>query len=122
MLLRCCPASYHHGSFYTALLDMSLAQGCLPPLPFTCTNGVSMSIDWHVSIADECCWCCCSISRHYQSYMLRLRLIDFEDMQLHARTLLRDHPIEAASVREEHQHILVDEFQDVNPLQVGINP
>jgi ATP-dependent exoDNAse (exonuclease V) beta subunit len=43
--------------------------------------------------------------------------LDFEDLELMARDLLRDH----AGLREQYagrfSHVLVDEFQDTNPLQ-----
>ncbi len=43
--------------------------------------------------------------------------LDFEDLELMARDLLRDHP----GLREQYagrfSHVLVDEFQDTNPLQ-----
>ncbi|HVH51609.1 MAG TPA: 3'-5' exonuclease, partial [Gaiellaceae bacterium] len=46
--------------------------------------------------------------------------LDFEDLQLHARDLLRDHP----DIREREQlrfrSIMVDEFQDTNRLQTEL--
>ena len=33
--------------------------------------------------------------------------------------LLTKHPAVRQLVQEEHQYLLVDEFQDVNPVQVG---
>ncbi|MBA2357717.1 MAG: UvrD-helicase domain-containing protein [Actinobacteria bacterium] len=53
----------------------------------------------------------------YAAAKERESLVDFEDLQLRARDLLRDHP----EVREREQlrfrSIMVDEFQDTNRLQ-----
>jgi ATP-dependent helicase/nuclease subunit A len=46
--------------------------------------------------------------------------LDFEDLQLRARELLRDHPLIAETYRERFRHVLVDEFQDTNALQLEI--
>ncbi len=43
--------------------------------------------------------------------------LDFEDLQLHARDLLRDHPGIRERYAERFSHVMVDEFQDTNPLQ-----
>jgi DNA helicase II / ATP-dependent DNA helicase PcrA len=53
----------------------------------------------------------------YQAEKRRRRVVDFDDLlELAARDLERD-PDYAAAVRWRHRHLLVDEFQDVNPLQ-----
>ncbi len=43
--------------------------------------------------------------------------IDFEDLLLLARDLLRDHPDARAIEQARFEHILVDEFQDTDPVQ-----
>jgi ATP-dependent exoDNAse (exonuclease V) beta subunit len=43
--------------------------------------------------------------------------LDFEDLQLHARDLLRDHPEIRERERLRFRSIMVDEFQDTNRLQ-----
>ncbi len=42
--------------------------------------------------------------------------LDFEDLELLARELLRDGPL-AAELRERYTHVMVDELQDTNRLQ-----
>ncbi|GGK65500.1 ATP-dependent DNA helicase UvrD2 [Ornithinimicrobium pekingense] len=44
-------------------------------------------------------------------------VIDFEDVLLLTVGLLDEHPRIAAQVHEQYRHFVVDEYQDVNPLQ-----
>jgi ATP-dependent exoDNAse (exonuclease V) beta subunit len=46
--------------------------------------------------------------------------VDFEDLQLKARDLLRDHPAIRERERERFRSIMVDEFQDTNRLQTEL--
>jgi ATP-dependent exoDNAse (exonuclease V) beta subunit len=46
--------------------------------------------------------------------------LDFDDLQLHARDLLRDDPALRASYAERFARVMVDEFQDTNPLQLEL--
>ncbi|UJA19624.1 UvrD-helicase domain-containing protein [Thermoleophilia bacterium SCSIO 60948] len=46
--------------------------------------------------------------------------LDFEDLQLRAIELLETRPDVAGALGERLRHILVDEFQDTNPLQVRL--
>src|SRR5205085_7885919 len=43
--------------------------------------------------------------------------LDFDDLELRTRDLLATQPGLCESVRERFAHVMVDEFQDVNPLQ-----
>jgi DNA helicase-2/ATP-dependent DNA helicase PcrA len=59
----------------------------------------------------------------YAEYELRLaerRLIDFDGLLIATRNALRDHPEWAQERREFFQHLIVDEFQDTNRLQVQV--
>jgi exodeoxyribonuclease-5 len=47
-------------------------------------------------------------------------LLDFDDLLYFARDLLRTHPSVRAALAERYQRILVDEFQDTDPLQSEI--
>jgi DNA helicase-2/ATP-dependent DNA helicase PcrA len=57
------------------------------------------------------------VYRVYQERCLAANAADFGDLLLHALTLLKAHP----TVRERYQrrwtHLLVDEYQDTNPVQ-----
>ena len=44
-------------------------------------------------------------------------VIDFEDVLLVTAGVLQDNAQIAAAVREQYRHLVVDEYQDVNPLQ-----
>jgi ATP-dependent exoDNAse (exonuclease V) beta subunit len=46
--------------------------------------------------------------------------LDFDDLQLHARDLLRDDAALRASYAERFARVMVDEFQDTNPLQLEL--
>jgi ATP-dependent helicase/nuclease subunit A len=46
--------------------------------------------------------------------------VDFEDLQLEAVRLLRDHPRIAHAYRERFAHVMVDEFQDTNEVQLAL--
>jgi exodeoxyribonuclease-5 len=47
-------------------------------------------------------------------------LLDFDDLLYFARDLLRTHPAVRAALADRYQNILVDEFQDTDPLQSEI--
>lgn len=44
-------------------------------------------------------------------------VIDFEDVLLHMGAILAEHPQVARQVRGQYRHFVVDEYQDVSPLQ-----
>ena len=46
--------------------------------------------------------------------------LGFQDLLVHCRTLLRDNPEVAARIRERYRFLLIDEFQDTDPLQTEI--
>lgn len=56
-------------------------------------------------------------SDHYADAKRRRSALDFEDLELLTRNLLRDNPRLRDRYRARFRHVLVDELQDVNPLQ-----
>ena len=61
-----------------------------------------------------------TVSRIFQAYedvKTDRQYIDFEDVLLLTVAILEDDPRVAASVREQYRHFVVDEYQDVSPLQ-----
>jgi len=56
----------------------------------------------------------------YQERLKRLNVMDFDDVLLHACWLLAESPETLKKVRERFQHVLVDEFQDVNAVQYDL--
>ena len=46
--------------------------------------------------------------------------IAFDGLLLHVRNLLRDYPLVREQMKQEYQAILIDEFQDTDPLQYEI--
>jgi len=58
-----------------------------------------------------------SVFSRYQTAKLKRRVLDFNDVLNRCRLLMRDQPAHARAQRWLNQHLFVDEFQDVNPLQ-----
>jgi ATP-dependent DNA helicase UvrD/PcrA len=64
-----------------------------------------------------------TVSRIFAAYEKSKRdrsRIDFEDILLCAAALLSDHPEIAETIRQTYRHLMVDEYQDVSPLQEGL--
>ncbi|MBL1352793.1 MAG: UvrD-helicase domain-containing protein, partial [Zetaproteobacteria bacterium] len=53
----------------------------------------------------------------YQRQLRELERMDFSDLILNTVCLFRHHPDIAAALRRRFDHILVDEYQDTNPVQ-----
>ena len=58
--------------------------------------------------------------RRYENELRSHRRLDFEDMLLLTRKLLSEQPQLLSFWQERHPYILIDEFQDINPLQYEI--
>ncbi|MGO1971542.1 MAG: ATP-dependent DNA helicase UvrD2 [Propionibacteriaceae bacterium] len=64
-----------------------------------------------------------TVARVFSSYEQLKRdrgRIDFEDILLCAASLISDHPQVAEQVRGTYRHLVVDEYQDVSPLQEAL--
>jgi ATP-dependent exoDNAse (exonuclease V) beta subunit len=61
-----------------------------------------------------------SLFDDWQAYKRGAALLDFGDLLYTARDLLRDHPAVRRALAERYTHVLVDEFQDTDPLQIEI--
>lgn len=57
---------------------------------------------------------------HYEQVKTEQGVIDFDDILLCAVALLTEHEDIAAEVRAGYRHLVVDEYQDVNPLQQSL--
>jgi DNA helicase II / ATP-dependent DNA helicase PcrA len=61
-----------------------------------------------------------AVFRRYEQEKVKRRLVDFDDLlRLCCRDVLEDRGF-AAVVHWRHRHLVVDEFQDVNPLQFAL--
>ena len=63
------------------------------------------------------------VAEIYQAYdqeKSRRLLLDFDDLLVEAHQLLKDDQTILEKYRETYRHLLCDEFQDVNPLQMEI--
>lgn len=60
------------------------------------------------------------ILQRYRDYKRASAQLDFDDLIFSARDLLRDHEAVRRSLGQRFAHVLVDEFQDTDPLQTEI--
>lgn len=56
----------------------------------------------------------------YQQHKFTNQLMDYDDLLIHFRNLLRNHPEVRTSVSNQARFIMVDEYQDTNTLQSEI--
>jgi len=60
------------------------------------------------------------VMERFAQYKRSAALLDFDDLIHAARDLLRDHDDVRAALARRYRHVLVDEFQDTDPLQSEI--
>jgi DNA helicase II / ATP-dependent DNA helicase PcrA len=60
------------------------------------------------------------LGESYTRYKREKNLVDYDDLLLLLRDLVRDHREVAERLSRTYRHIMVDEYQDTNPLQAGI--
>ncbi|MGV6813927.1 MAG: ATP-dependent helicase [Phycisphaerales bacterium] len=58
------------------------------------------------------------VYRHFESGCRDRGWIVFDDLIMLPSKLLKEHPNIASIVRQDHRHVVVDEFQDVNAAQI----
>jgi CRISPR-associated exonuclease Cas4 len=56
----------------------------------------------------------------YEAFKKRAAVLDFDDLLFTCREMLRSHPDVRAAAADRYQRILVDEFQDTDPVQAEI--
>ena len=61
-----------------------------------------------------------ALAKLYADYKRQAALLDFDDLLYHARDLLADNEPVRQALSRRYPRILVDEFQDTDPLQVEI--
>jgi ATP-dependent DNA helicase UvrD/PcrA len=59
-------------------------------------------------------------ARRFQQRKARLALLDFDDLLVLWKLLLEDRPEVERELSERFQHVLVDEYQDLSPLQAEL--
>ncbi|MFL6145209.1 MAG: UvrD-helicase domain-containing protein [Labedaea sp.] len=58
-----------------------------------------------------------AVYRGYESLKTRAHLLDFDDLLLHTAAVLDEYPLIAEEFRDRYRCFVVDEFQDLTPLQ-----
>ncbi len=71
------------------------------------------ALDSLKSLFDDAC-------ARYEARKRELAALDYLDLELKTEKLLRSHPDVAASYRHRFRHLMVDELQDTNPVQIEI--
>ena len=61
-----------------------------------------------------------ALHKAYTAYKAGHNLMDYDDLLLHCRTLLRDHDQVRNTLSERYKYIMVDEYQDTNRIQAEI--
>jgi superfamily I DNA/RNA helicase len=88
--------------------------------PKLARNVISKAKNFGIGEPEETGTALGSLFSKYQSELRTLNAMDFDDLLLKARELLRDHPEAREDLRSRYRHILVDEFQDTNKLQLEL--
>jgi len=60
------------------------------------------------------------LQKAYELYKAKHNLMDYDDLLLHLRALLRDHERVRRSLSDRYKYIMVDEYQDTNRIQADI--
>ena len=61
-----------------------------------------------------------SLMKAYTAYKAGHDLMDYDDLLVHLRTLLRDHERVRETLSDRYKYIMVDEYQDTNRVQAEI--
>ncbi len=61
-----------------------------------------------------------TIRNHYKKFKLEHGLMDYDDLLINWRKILRDFPEVQEELAARFSHIMVDEYQDTNPIQAEI--
>jgi DNA helicase-2/ATP-dependent DNA helicase PcrA len=56
----------------------------------------------------------------YTEYKKRHNMMDYDDLLVHLRTLLRDHEVVRRALGDRYKYMMVDEYQDTNRIQAEI--
>ena len=108
-----------------ALRGGEAAKGAPPPLKKTFEtlreNVVKPALtSWAEYVHPEVCALLSEARDRYRDWRRQSGLANFQDLLLSTRDLLRDHPEVRSSLRERFAPVLVDEFQDTDPIQAEI--
>lgn len=57
------------------------------------------------------------IMSRYEVVKSDANMMDFDDVLVHTYAMISDYPSMAHAIRQQYKHFVVDEFQDVSPLQ-----
>ncbi len=61
-----------------------------------------------------------ALHKAYDAYKAAHNLMDYDDLLVHLRTLLRDHERVRLTLADRYKYIMVDEYQDTNRVQAEI--
>jgi ATP-dependent DNA helicase UvrD/PcrA len=61
-----------------------------------------------------------ALEEAYRDYKTERQVVDYDDLLVKLHELLRDHEGVRTQLSERYRYVMVDEYQDTNPLQAGI--
>lgn len=61
-----------------------------------------------------------ALQKAYEHYKAKHNLMDYDDLLLHMRRLLRDHDEIRITLSNRYKYVMVDEYQDTNRMQAEI--
>jgi len=64
--------------------------------------------------------CTRTVIAHYTAAKHAQQALDFHDLEIYALQILESHPEILADYQQQYRHIVVDEFQDTNPIQMQL--
>lgn len=60
------------------------------------------------------------IQNHYEQHKFAMQTLDYDDLLIKCRDLLKNHPDIRTQIQNTYEYILVDEYQDTNTIQAEI--
>ncbi|PID57223.1 ATP-dependent DNA helicase [candidate division KSB3 bacterium] len=61
-----------------------------------------------------------TLFRQFRAHKLQHQLLDYDDLLVYTRTLLQEHEHLRRKLSDRYRYIMVDEYQDTNPIQAQI--
>jgi DNA helicase-2/ATP-dependent DNA helicase PcrA len=61
-----------------------------------------------------------ALEEAYRAYKAERQVVDYDDLLVKLHELLRDHESARTQLSERYRYVMVDEYQDTNPLQAAI--
>jgi DNA helicase II / ATP-dependent DNA helicase PcrA len=88
--------------------------------PGVALSRISKAKNYGISLGDPMTTVDGALMQLYTDELRALNAMDFDDLLLHAVTLLEEHDDVRSAVQQKLRYVMVDEFQDTNSLQMRL--